>query len=49
MPFGVNVPIYGAIAVGRVLLFILARRMRALKNQRNLGARLERIQPRHGG
>ena len=49
MLFGVNIPIFAAIAVGLVLLYILARRMRTLKNRRNLGARLDRIQQRHSG
>ena len=49
MQLGVNFAIYGAIGVGLILLFLLGRRMRTLRNQRNLGARLERIQQRHGG
>ena len=49
MLLGVNVAIYGAIAVGLVLLHLLGRRMRTLRNQHNLGARLERVQQRHGG
>ena len=49
MQFGVNFAIYGEIVVGLVLLYLLGRRMRTLRNQRNLGARLERVQQRHGG
>jgi len=49
MQFGVNLAIYGAIVVGLVLVYLLGRRMRTLRNQRNLGARLERVQQRHGG
>jgi len=49
MPFGVNLAIYSAILVGLVLLYLLGRKMRTLRNQRNLGARLERVRQRHGG
>ena len=40
--------LYATIAVGLVLLLVLHRRMQTIRWRRDLGARLERIQARHG-
>jgi uncharacterized membrane-anchored protein YhcB (DUF1043 family) len=48
MSFDISVWLYTAIAVGLVLLCVLRFRMQEIKKQRDLGARLERVQQRHG-
>ncbi len=44
---GISIPVIAAIAVGIVLLFVLHRRQ-TIRKRRNLGARLARVQRRHG-
>ena len=48
MSFDISVWLYTAIAVGLILLIVLRVRMQAAKRQRDLGARLERLEQRHG-
>ena len=48
MLFGINTLAEAAIAVGIVLLLVLERRMRSVKEQRSLIARLERVRQPHG-
>ncbi len=49
---GIIVPLSIAIAVGLILLYVLLyvrhRRTRTIRQQRDLAARHERIQQRHG-
>ncbi len=48
MSFDISVWLYAAIAVGVTLLIVIRVRMQSAKRQRDLGARLERVQQRHG-
>ena len=43
-----SILIYAAIAVGVLLLLVLHHRSQTIKKQRDLGARLERFESRHG-
>ena len=43
----ISVPVIAAIAVGIVLLVVLQRRQ-TIRKRRDLGARLARVQRRHG-
>ena len=43
----ISVPLIAAIAVGIILLYVLRRRQ-TIKKRRDLGARLARVQRRHG-